>query len=199
MDLNLLNDVVASARRAGADAAEAVFAERRSQSISVRLGELEEVEREESGDLGVRVFIGKRQATVSGSDTSAEGRAKLVERAVAMARLAPEDPYASLAPEDRLARGPLPALDLFDPNEPSPEILEAAALEAESAARAIPGVTNSEGGSASSSASFWKMAASNGFAGEYAASGFSTGVSVIAGDGETMERGYDGRSTRWRT
>lgn len=126
MDENLLNDVVAAALKAGADAAEAVGAERRSLSISVRMGELEEVEREESRDLGLRVFVGRRQATVSGSDISAEARAKLVERAVAMARLAPEDPYAGLADPDRLARGPLPDLDLFDPAEPSPGVWRSA-------------------------------------------------------------------------
>ena len=92
MDESLLQDVVTAAKAAGADAAEAVFAQRQSLSITVRLGELEEVEREESRDLGVRVFVGKSQAAVSGSDISAEGRRKLVERVVAMARLAPEDP-----------------------------------------------------------------------------------------------------------
>ena len=147
MDENLLQDVVQAALRAGADAAEAVAAERQSLSISVRLGELEEVEREEARDLGLRVFIGKQQATVSGSDVSAEARAKLVERAVAMARLAPEDRYAGLAPQDRLAKGPLPDLDLVDVFEPSAEQLEAQARAVEDAARAIPGVTNSEGGS----------------------------------------------------
>ena len=89
MDENLLQEVVAKARAAGADAAEAVFAERQSLSVTVRLGELEEVEREESRDLGLRVFVGRRQASVSGSDISAEGRGKLIERVVAMARLAP--------------------------------------------------------------------------------------------------------------
>src|SRR4029450_4212272 len=121
MDENLLNDVVAAALKAGAGAAEPVGAAPRSLSITVRMGDLEEVEREESRDLGLRVFVGKRQATVSGSDISAEARAKLVERAVAMARLAPEDPYAGLADPDRLARGPFPALDLYDPSGPSAE------------------------------------------------------------------------------
>src|SRR5512143_1893048 len=157
MDENLLNDVVAAALAAGADAAEAVGAERRALSITVRLGELEEVEREESRDLGLRVFVGQRQASVSGSDVSAEARAKLVERAVAMARLAPEDPYASLADPDRLARGPLLDLDLFDATEPTAEALEARARAAEAAARAVPKITNSDGGSASWSASQWKM------------------------------------------
>ncbi|HJV41433.1 PmbA/TldA family metallopeptidase, partial [Caulobacter sp.] len=140
MDENLLHDVVAAARKAGADAAEAVFAERQSLSVSVRLGELEEVEREEARDLGLRVFIGQRSATVSGSDISAEARTKLIERAVAMARLAPEDPYASLPPQDRLARAPYPELDLVDPYEPSAEALETQARTAEDAARAVKGV-----------------------------------------------------------
>ena len=197
MDENLLQDVVAAALRAGADAAEAVGAERQSLSIGVRLGELEEVEREEARDLGLRVFIGKQHATVSGSDVSPEARAKLVERAVAMARLAPEDRYAGLAPEDRLARGHLPDLDLVDPFEPSAEQLEAKAREAEAAARSVEGVTNSEGGSAGWSSSRWRLVTSHGFSGAHGATGFSLGASVIAGDDEVMERGYDGRSTRW--
>ncbi|OHB29261.1 MAG: modulator protein [Phenylobacterium sp. RIFCSPHIGHO2_01_FULL_69_31] len=199
MDETLLNDVVAAALRAGADAAEAVGAERRSLSITVRTGELEEVEREESRDLGLRVFVGKRQATVSGSDISPEARAKLVERAVAMARLAPEDPYAGLADPAHLARGPRPDLDLFDPAEPTPESLEERARIAEAAARAVPRVTNSDGGSGSWSASQWTMVTSGGFTGVHRASGFHIGASAIAGDGETMETGYDGRSTRWQS
>src|SRR5690606_27203633 len=91
---DFLHDLVARARKAGADAAEAVFAERRSLSVGVRLGELEEVEREEARDLGLRVFVGRRQAVVSASDLSPATQHRLVERAVAMARLAPEDPYA---------------------------------------------------------------------------------------------------------
>jgi PmbA protein len=198
MDENLLNDVVAAALAAGADAAEAVGAERRSLSISVRLGELEEVEREESRDLGLRVFVGRRQASVSGSDVSAQARAKLVERAVAMARLAPEDPYASLADPDRLAKGPLAELDLYDGAEPSAEALEDRARVAEAAARAVPKVTNSDGASASWSAGQWRIVTSGGFSGVHRASTFSLGASAIAGDGAGMETGYDGRSVRWQ-
>jgi PmbA protein len=198
MEESLLADVVAAALKAGADAAEAVGAQRAALGINVRLGELEEVEREESRDLGLRVFIGQRQATVSGSDISSEARAKLIERAVAMARLAPEDPYAGLAPKDRLAQGPFPELDLYDPQEATPESLEEVARAAEDAARANPKVTNSEGGSASSSSSHWRLVTSSGFSGVYQASAFSITASVVAGDGETMESGYDGRSARWR-
>ena len=198
MDQNLLNDVVSAALKAGADAAEAVGAQRQSLSITVRLGELEEVEREESRDLGLRVFIGKQQATVSGSDISAEARAKLIERAVAMARLAPEDPYAGLADPDRLARGPLPELDLYDPAEPDPEALEDEARACEDAARAVPGVTNSQGASSSYSSSQWRLATSGGFNGLHRASGFSLSAATIAGEGAAMERGGDHRSVRWR-
>jgi PmbA protein len=198
MDENVLQEVVAKARAAGADAAEAVFAERQSQSVTVRLGALEEVEREESRDLGVRVFVGRRQATVSGSDVSPEGRAKLVERAVAMAKLAPEDPYASLAPEDRLARGPLPDLDLFDAAEPDAETLETLALEAENAARATPGVTNSDSSSAYWSRGAWRLVTSAGFSGEHRASSFGVSAGAVAGEGSAMERAGEGRQTRWR-
>lgn len=199
MDENLLRDVVDAALKAGADAAEAVGAERRALSISVRLGDLEEVEREESRDLGLRVFVGRRQATVSGSDVSPEARAKLVERAVAMARLAPEDPYAGLADPDRLARGELPDLDIYDPAEPSPEALEERARIAEAAARATPKVTNSDGASASWSTSQWRMVTSGGFSGLHRASGFSIGASAIAADEAGMENGYEGRSVRWQS
>ncbi|PZR33870.1 TldD/PmbA family protein [Caulobacter segnis] len=196
MDENLLHDVVAAARKAGADAAEAVFAERQSLSVSVRLGDLEEVEREEARDLGLRVFIGQRSATVSGSDISAEARAKLIERAVAMARLAPEDPYASLAPADRLARAPYPDLDLVDAYEPTAETLETQARTAEAHARAVKGVTNSDGGSAAWSSSRWAMVTSEGFHATHAATGHSISASAIAGEGAGMERGGEGRSTR---
>ena len=198
MDETLLNDVVKAALAAGADAAEAVGAERRSLSITVRQAALEEVEREESRDLGLRVFIGQRQASVSGSDISAEARAKLVDRCIAMAKLAPEDPYAGLADPDRLARGPLRDLDLFDSAEPEPEALEAQARAAEAAARAVEKVTNSDGGSASWSAGQWRMVTSAGFCGLHRASSFSIGASAIAGDAGGMETGYDGRSVRWQ-
>ncbi|PVM91606.1 modulator protein [Caulobacter radicis] len=196
MDENLLHDVVAAARKAGADAAEAVFAERQSLSVGVRLGELEEVEREEAKDLGLRVFVGRRSATVSGSDVSPEARAKLVERAVAMARLAPEDPYAGFAPKDRLAKGPFPDLDLIDAYEPSAETLEDQARAAEAGARGIEGVTNSDGGSSSWSSTVWRLVTSDGFFGQHAATGFGISASAIAGEGAGMERGGEGRSVR---
>jgi len=196
MDSELLHHVVDAALKAGADAAEAVGAERRSLSVTVRNGELEEVEREESRDLGLRVFIGQRQAVVSGSDLSPTARAKLVARAVAMARLAPEDPYTGFAPTDRLARGPFPALDLHDPTEPSAEHLETLSRAAEVGARAVKGVANSDGGSAAWSDGAWRLVTSAGFEGEHKASSFSLSASAIAGEGSSMERAGDGRTTR---
>jgi PmbA protein len=192
----LLHDVVQAALKAGADAAEAVVSDRQSLSVGVRLSALEEVEREETRDLGLRVMIGRRQAVVSSSDMSPATRARLVERAVAMARLAPEDPYVGLAPQERLANGPHPDLDLFDPTEPTAQELEDRARAAEEAARAVEGVSNSEGGSASWSTGRWALHTSDGFFGEHRGSAFSLSASVIAQDEGGMERGGDGRSMR---
>lgn len=193
---DLLNDIVKAALKAGADAAEAVSADRRSLSVGVRNGKLEDVEREESRDLGLRVFVGQRQASVSASDLSPATQARLVERAVAMARLAPEDPYAGFAPEDRLARGPFIDLDLFDPSERTAQTLEQVSAEAESAALAVPGVARSEGGHAGWSSSRWRLVTSHGFDGAYEGSAFSLGVGVIAEKDGAMERGGESRSTR---
>lgn len=194
---DILHDLVAAALKAGADAAEAVSAHRASLSVGVRNAELEEVEREEARDLGLRVFVGRRQATVSASDLSDATRARLVERAVAMAKLAPEDPYAGLAPQDRLAQGPHADLDLFDPSERTAEALEAAAAEAEAAALAVEGVSKSEGGHASWSASEWCLVTSHGFDGRHKGSAFSLGVGVIAEKNGAMERGGESRATRY--
>ena len=199
MDAALLDDMVKTALAAGADAAEAVAAERQALSVTVRLGALEEVEREESRDVGVRVFIGQRQASVSGSNLAPDARNRLVERAVAMARLAPEDRYAGLAPVDKLAKGPFPDLQLFDTDEPSAEALEEMGMAAEDVMRQVEGVTNSEGGSGSWSSNRYHMVSSNGFSGGYQVSSFSLYASAIAGDGEAMERAGEGRSTRWRS
>ncbi|MEG0819853.1 MAG: metallopeptidase TldD-related protein, partial [Brevundimonas sp.] len=133
---------------------------------------------------------------VSASDLSDATRARLVERAVAMAKLAPEDPYAGLAPQDRLAQGPHADLDLFDPSERTAEALEAAAAEAEAAALAVSGVSKSEGGHASWSASEWRLVTSHGFDGRHKGSAFSLGVGVIAEKDGAMERGGESRATR---
>ncbi|HWE45531.1 MAG TPA: TldD/PmbA family protein [Caulobacteraceae bacterium] len=195
-DRELLQGVVDAALKAGADAAEAVMAERQSLSVGVRLGQLEDVEREEGRDLGLRVFFGKRQAVVSSSDISPATRERLVERAVAMAKLAPEEPYAGLAPEDLLERGPHRDLDLFDPTEFDAETLEARAREAEDVARAVPGVTKSEGGHASWTTGRWGFLTSTGFWGEHRGSAYGLYAGVIAADDNGQERGGESRSTR---
>ena len=192
-------DIVARAMKAGADAADAVFAADAATEISVRLGALEDVGRSESEDLGLRVFIGQRSASVSTSDLAPEALEQLVERAIAMAREAPEDRWAGLAPEERLMKGDAPLLDLDDGGDMSPTELREAALAAEEAARAVPGVTNSEGGGASASRSLWALATSHGFSGAYANSGYGLSASVIAGEGSGMQRDYAFTSARHRS
>ncbi|MBL0768452.1 TldD/PmbA family protein [Sphingopyxis sp. DHUNG17] len=184
-----------AATKAGADAADALFYCNASTSVSMRLGALEDVERSEGQDISLRVFVGQRSASVSTADMDAGELAKLVDRCVAMAREAPEDPYAGLAPEDRLFKGPTPDLELDDGSEADPQALRETALAVEEAARAVAGVTNSEGGSASHSRMRFALVTSHGFAGGYGASGHSLSASVIAGEGAGMQRDYDWHST----
>jgi PmbA protein len=191
----ILSATLEAARKAGADAADALFLEGISSSVSYRLGKLEDVERAESSDLGLRVFVGNRVAIVSSTDFSADALAALPARAVAMARLAPEDKFAGLAPTDRLARA-IPALDLEDQAEPAAETLIQRARAVEAAALAVKGVTNSEGGGASFSRSAVALATSTGFYGRYAGTSHSIGVAVLAGEGTSMERDYDHASAR---
>ncbi|MEO7169837.1 MAG: metallopeptidase TldD-related protein, partial [Sphingomonas sp.] len=191
-------DIVARAKAAGADAADAVFADDTSLEVSVRLGALEDVGRSENAELGLRVFVGRRSASVSTSDLSVAAITTLAERAVAMAREAPEDAWAGLAPESRLLHGAPPQLDLDDGGVVSPEVLKEAALAAEDAARAVAGVSNSEGGGASASRAVWALATSHGFAGAYAATGYGLSASVLAGSGGDMVRDYAHHSARHR-
>ena len=192
---NLLSSLLDAASRAGADAADALFVENLSASVSYRLGKLEDVERSESADLGLRVFLGNRVAFVSSTDFSKDAIAALPTRAIAMAKLAPEDKYAGLAPKDRLA-GHIPELDLEDKAEPAPETLVERARTAESAGMAVKGVTNSDGGGASFSRAGVALATSHGFYGRYAGTSHSIGVSLLAGEGVGMERDYDQASAR---
>lgn len=191
----LLEGLIAAARAAGADAADALIVESTSAGVSYRLGNLEDVERAESRDLGLRVFVGRQVAFVSSTDLSPDGVAALPERAVAMARLAPEDQFAGLAPAELLARD-YPALDLEDANEPSTDTLIEWARAIEAAAMAVKGVTNSEGGGASYDRHAIALATSEGFFGQYGTTTRSIGVSVLAGQGTGMERDYDGVSAR---
>jgi PmbA protein len=191
----ILAALLDGAKRAGADAADALYVEGVSSSVSYRLGKLEDVERAESYDLGLRVFVGQKVAFVSSTDFSADALAALPGRAVTMARLAPEDRFAGLAPADRLAKS-IPDLDLEDAAEPSADILIERARGAEGAALAVKGVTNSEGGGASFSRSAIALATSTGFYGRYAGTSHGIGVAVLAGEGTGMERDYDHASAR---
>ena len=185
-----LDRLVKAALSAGADAADAVEFKNISVSVSYRLGKLEDVGRSESSDLGLRVFVGKQVAFVSSTDFTDTGLAALPERAVAMARLAPEDKYAGLAPKERLAKA-FPEVEIDDPQEPSTVLLVERARAAEQAALEVPGVTNSEGGSADYGRTMVTLATSEGFLGGYSGTSRSVAVSVIAGEGTEMERDYD--------
>jgi len=188
--LDLLQDLIGRAHRAGADAADAVLFDGISLSHARRLGKTEKLERSEGHDLGLRVFIGWQQAVVSSTDRSPKALAELVERAVAMARTVPEDPYTGIADPSEIAHE-WPSLDMLDPSEPSAEVLIDRARAAEEAALAIQGVTNSEGAEAAWGRSSVALVASNGFAGAYNGSSQGVSASVIAGSGTQMERDYD--------
>ncbi|MGK6320894.1 TldD/PmbA family protein [Sphingomonas sp. DT-204] len=189
-------EAVERARAAGADAADAVYAGDVASSVQVRMGALEDVSRSENAELGLRVFVGQRSASVATSDLSDDALAALVERAVAMARLAPEDPWAGLAPADRLMTGAPPDLDLDDGGDPAPDTLKAQALAVEEAARAVSGVSQSDGASASASRSTVAIATSHGFAGGYRVSGYSLSASMLAGEGGAMQRDWASHSAR---
>jgi PmbA protein len=192
--LNVLDDLLRQARAAGADSADAVLYVTTSVSVERRLGQMENLERSESRDLGLRVFLGKRAAIVSATAIDPARFADLAARAVAMARVVPEDPYAALA-EQAAAADDAAALDLLDAQEPAVEALIARADAAEQAAMAVSGVTNSEGGSASYTRTDIFLATSAGFAGAYGRTGHSVSASVIAGSGTDMQRDYDYHAT----
>lgn len=191
-----LDRLVKAALKVGAVAADAVEFKTISQGVSYRLGKLEDVQRAESEDLGLRVFVGRQVAFVSSTDFSKDGLAALPERAVAMAKLAPEDKFAGLAPRDKLANS-FPELEIDDPEEPSTVLLLEQARDAEGAALEVPGVTNSEGGSAEFGRSMVTLATSEGFLGGYSATSRSVSASVIAGEGTEMERDYDYTQARF--
>jgi PmbA protein len=190
-DIDLLNDLIARAKKAGADAADAILVEGISLSHARRLGKTEKLERSEGQDLGLRVFFGKQQAMVSSSDRSAQALSDLVAHAVAMARAVPDDEFCGVADPDQVAREWPTHLDMIDADEPSAEALIERAHACEDSALAVAGITNSEGAEAGWGRSRVALAASNGFAGAYAGSQHGFSVSVIAGSGTAMERDYD--------
>jgi PmbA protein len=186
---DLAERLVTAAHRAGADAADALAVRSVSLGVEVREGAVEESERSEGDDVGLRVFVGRRQAVVSTNDIRADV-AQLAERAVAMARVAPEDPFAGLADSALLARD-IPDLDLLDPDLPTVAVLERRAKRAEDAALAVKGVTKSGGAAASAGIGGMVLVTSSGFRGAYLSSGQSVSMTAIAGEGTAMERDYD--------
>ena len=187
----ILEKLMKDAKAAGADAADAVLYHSVSSAVSWRMGKLEDVERSESADLGLRIIVGKRQASVSTTDYTPASLKELAERCAAMAKAAPEDKYCGLGPKDRLAKAPHKDLDLGDYQEPSTEELKNRAAECEAAALAVKGVTNSSGAGASYGEGQKWLMTSDGFFGESGGSNHSISVSVLAGNDDGMERDYD--------
>ena len=192
----LTDALLAAARKAGADAADAMAVDGRSVSVDVRGGRLEQAERAEGIEIGLRVLMGKRQAVVSASDVSARTIAEMAGRAVAMAREAPEDPTLGLAePSDLATAWNVSALELADPApEPGSAELEEDARRAEAAALAVAGVSQVQSASASYTRRSIHIAATNGFAGGYARTGRSTSAVAISGEGLGMERDWAAES-----
>ena len=191
---HLAQNLLQHAKSAGADAADVLAVRGQSVSIDVRNGALEQAERSEATDIGLRVFVGQRVANVSSSDMRPESMAMMAERVVAMAKEAPEDPYVGLADPDALAADRnADALELFDPSdEPTPSALEDDARVAEATALAVDGITQVSGASAGYGRQDIWLAASNGFSGGYRRSSRHTSCVAIAGSGTGMERDYDG-------
>lgn len=196
---DLTSALLDAARKAGAEAADALAVSGSSQSIQLRAGALEQAERSEATEIGLRVLMGGRQACVSASDTSAATIARLAERAVAMAREAPEDPTVGLARPDELARSwSLQALELEDPSaEPDAAALEDDARRAEAAALGAGAISQVEAAAGYGRQQMY-LAASNGFSGGYARTSRSTSAVAFTGDGTSMERDWAGEGRIWQ-
>ncbi|MFA6279837.1 MAG: TldD/PmbA family protein [Bdellovibrionales bacterium] len=189
-----LDNMMQSARRAGADSADALLVEGRSISVAWHDHKLESLEHAEGGDVGLRVLVGHRQASVASSDRSPAALAALVERAVAMAKAAAEDPFCGIAAPDEIATS-FPALEMADDYQIEPPALLAWAKEAEDAALSVEGIAQCESADAGCGQSTVVMAASNGFAGHYRRTHYSISAVALAGRGTAMERDYDFAST----
>ena len=195
-NLDLAAKLIDLTLKHGADKADALVSDSASLSLSCRLGALEDCERAESRDIGLRAMIGQRQAFVSGSAVDDEALDRLAARAVDMARATPEDRYCGFAPQDRLA-DTLPELDIADAHEPSADELLGMAQACEDAARSHAGITNSEGAGAGWGRAATALATSDGFAGAYQSTSFSVSCAVIGGEGDAMERDYASHSARY--
>ena len=189
-ELSILETIAKTVQKLGADDCDAICVKSVSLSICQRMGSMEKIERSESSDVGVRVFIGQKQAIVSSSDVTKPALQQVAERAVAMARAAPEDSYCGLASKNQLSKKPAD-IDSFDPVEPDADTLIRWTQEAEEAALSVTGVTNSEGAEADWGKGVVSVYATNGFAQTYKGSHYSLSASVLAGSGTEMERDYE--------
>ena len=194
-NLDLAQKIIDLTLKLGATQADALVSDSASLSLSCRMGELEDCERAESRDIGLRAMIGQQQAFVSGSAVDENALSQLAQRAVDMAQATPEDRYCGFAPKDRLA-DTFPDLDIGDDYEPSADELQAMAVACEDSARAVSGITNSEGAGAGWGSSTTALATSDGFAGSYTSTSFSVSCAVIGGEGEAMERDYASHTAR---
>ena len=195
-NLELAQKIIDMTLKCGADSADAIVSDSASLGMSARNGKLEDTERAESRDLGLRAMIGQQQAFVSGSAIDEDALQQLAQRAVDMANTTPADRFCGFAPEDRLAET-WPDLDLEDPHEPSAEALRDMALACEAEARRHEGITNSEGAGASWARGTTALATSHGFAGSYTSTHFSMSCSAIGGTGDAMEGDYASHSTHY--
>lgn len=194
-NIALAHKLIELTKAAGADGADVLVSDSASLSVSCRMGQLEDTERAESRDIGLRAMIGQKQAFVSGSAVDEEALKQLAQRAVDMAQATPEDRYCGFAPEDRLS-SEIPALDIADAYEPDADKLLSMAVACEDAARAVDGITNSEGGGAGWGRATTALVTSHGFEGAYTSTSFSTSCAVIGGEGEAMERDYASHTAR---
>ena len=188
---NLLSDLVKQAQRSGADAADALLAQGKSVSVAWHNGKIESVEHAEGGDLGLRVLIGKRQVVVSTTDHSPSALQELVARAIAMAKVAPEDPYCGLADPAEIGVASRPALPMADAYEIDVDVCVARAREAEAAALSVQGVTQCESTNAGGSSTHVYLAATNGFSGDYARTDYWISAAAIAGTDTSMIQDYE--------
>ena len=191
--LSIANDVVRRALKAGATSADAMAISSRDQDVSLRHGVVEAFNQSESQDVGLRVFVGQSAAMIAGSVLTPDGLQRLVDRALAMAKLAPPDPHAGIAAPEQLTTEEM-NLDLVSSHELDSETMQSLARRAEDAALAIKGVTRSNGASAGTNRRHVALAISNGFAQQWQRSSFGVSASVVAGEGTAMERDYDGHS-----
>ena len=193
-NLDFLNNIIAKSLKLGATEAEAICYESKGCSLTYRLGKVEENEAYNNEALGIRVFIGKKQAGLSSSGKSEEIAEKLLNKAIAMAKFVPEDEFCGLADKNEILKEKPQNLDLYDDFEPSIKDLTNKTQEAETLALENPKIINSEGASAGFSKTGVYIASSNGFASSYYKSGSFLNLSVIASDGSHNEIDYDSSS-----